>query len=128
VRNQDDEAAQAFRQMISKLLDVVGGPSLNRIEGVSRQRKRDSSTDRVLELKRSTLYDYLCGKRLKTPEWALVLEILRVCREIAHQDGFPWSPDALGSDSDWHALWDGARHGVVPKSTPIYIPEDVSRS
>lgn len=82
-------AARAFVQELLHLLDVVGKPSLNRLEGLSRKLHPTDPGHKVLEIKRSTLDDYLRGKRRKVPDWPLVRELLMVCRRIAEEDGFP---------------------------------------
>jgi Biotin-requiring enzyme len=118
----EDTAAQAFIRQLAMLVDVVGSPSLKRLEAVSKKRARDRG-HQAIWIKRTTLDDYLRGKRRKIPGWPLVREVLIACKKVAEEDGFVWSPDALGSDAEWQALWDGARHGIVLTESPIKMAE-----
>jgi biotin carboxyl carrier protein len=52
-----------------------------------------------------------------------VREVLIACKKVAEEDGFVWSPDALGTDAEWQALWDRARHGIVLMESPIRLAE-----
>jgi len=106
---------------LAKLISVVGKPSANRMAKVSDQRQRTGKTHTVIT--RSNLDDYLRGKRIKLPDWPLVLEVLMTCKEIAIKDNFPFGPDALGTEAQWHRLWESARQGRVVNESPIDFEE-----
>lgn len=94
-RVPDDMPSEFLITRLNKLRQDVGNPSLAQIARLSHQ-----------QIAKSTLDDYLSGRRAKRPSWRLVQAYVTACHAVAASIGIDFR--RLETLEDWYIRWESA--------------------